>query len=146
MYFSIWPFSFSIFSSNQLAIFLKNLTLLFLIQFNTLFINNNINGIKHLENFKHIMYEQSFQRKLEIYELELLREKNLFSEDESIDRICNTSLKMYLVHKHNKYMKEAGKLYFYDNAEKKRLIDMKYSFCTSLEVASYVIDRCLKKF
>lgn len=108
-------------------------------------VHNNINGIAHPEKLKHIVYEQRFQKSLETYELEILREKNLLKEEEAIERIRNTSLKMYLLHEHNKYMKEAGKLYFYDNLEKKRLIDMKYSFCTSLDLASYVIKRCLDR-
>lgn len=109
-------------------------------------VHNDINGIKHSENFRHIIYEQNFQKNLEIYELEILREKNLYNEDEAIKRINNTSLKMYLIYKHNKYMKEAGKLFFYNNIEKKRQIDMQYSFCTSIEVASYIVNKCLKNF
>lgn len=107
-------------------------------------VHNDINGVKHSENFRHVMYEQKFHRNLEVYELEMLREKNLNNEDEALKRINNTSLKMYLIYKHNKYMKEAGKLYFYNNLEKKRLIDLQYSFCTSIEVASHIVGNCLK--
>ncbi len=105
--------------------------------------HNDINGIKHSESFSHILYEHRFQRNLEIYELEVLREKNLINEEEAIERINKTSLKMYLTYKHNKYIKEAKKLFFYDNNEKKRQIDLQYSFCTSIEVASYIIKKCL---
>ena len=106
-------------------------------------VHNDINGIKHSENFRHVMYEQKFHRNLVVYELEMLREKNLNNEDEALKRMNSTSLKMYLIYKHNKYMKEAGKLYFYNNLEKKRLIDLQYSFCTSIEVASYIVNRSL---
>ena len=75
-------------------------------------VHNDINGIKHSENLRHIIYEQKFQRTLEEYELEILREKNLNNEDEAIKRINNTSLKMYLMYKHNKYMKEARQIIF----------------------------------
>lgn len=108
-------------------------------------VHNDINGVKHSENFRHVIYEQKFHRNLEVYELEMLREKNLSNEDEALKRMNNTSLKMYLIYKHNKYMKEAGKLYFYNNLEKKRLIDLQYSFCTSIEVASYIVSRSLNE-
>ena len=109
-------------------------------------VHNDINGIKHSESFSHVLYEHNFQKSLEIYELEILREKNLINEEEAIKRIDNTSLKMYLLYKHNKYMKEAGKLFVYNNNEKKRQLDLQYSFCTSIEVASYIIKKCLESF
>ena len=108
-------------------------------------VHNDINGIKHSENFRHIVYEQRFHKNLEVYELEMLREKNLNNENDAIKRMNNTSMKMYLMYKHNKYMKEAGKLFFYNNIERKRIIDMQYSFCTSIEVASYIVNKCLMR-
>ena len=109
-------------------------------------VHNDINGIKHSESFSHVLYEQNFHRNLEVYELDNLREKNLSNEEEDMKRINNSSLKMFLAYKHNKYMKEAGKLFFYNNLERNRQIDLQYSFCTSLEIASYIIQQCLNKF
>ena len=109
-------------------------------------VHNDINGIRHSESFTHVLYEQNFQKKMEEYELEILREKNLINEDEDIKKIEDTSLKMYLIYKHNKYMKEAGKLFVYNNNEKKRQTDLQYSFCTSIEVASYIVKKCLESF
>ena len=40
-------------------------------------VHNDINGIKHNESFSHVLYEQNFHRNLEVYELDILREKNL---------------------------------------------------------------------
>lgn len=108
-------------------------------------VHNDINGIKHSENFKHVLYEQRFQKALEEYELDVLREKILLTEDEEINKIETMSLKNYLTYRHNKYMKEAGKFYFYNGMEKMRLIDMKYSFGISVIVASYIIKKCENK-
>lgn len=107
-------------------------------------VHNDINGIRHSENISHIIYEQRFERKLENYELDILREKNLLHEDVVLRKIYNTSLKQYLLIRHNKYMREAGKLFFYNNIEKRRKLDMEYSFCTSLCVASYIVGKILK--
>ena len=107
-------------------------------------VHNDINGIKHSENFRHVLYEQRFQKVLEEYELDVLREKTLLVEDEEIKKIETMSLKNYLIYRHNKYMKEAGKFYFYDSAEKIRQIDMRYSFGISLIVASYIVQKAMK--
>ena len=107
-------------------------------------VHNDINGIKHSENFRHVLYEQRFQKVLEEYELDVLREKTLLVEDEEIKKIETMSLKNYLIYRHNKYMKEAGKLYFYDSTEKIRQIDMRYSFGISLIVASYIVKKAMK--
>lgn len=108
-------------------------------------VHNDINGVKHSESLSHVIYEQRFQKRLEEYELEILREKNLSNEEEALKRINNTSIKMYLLYKHNKYMKEAGRSFFYNSTEKKRLIDLQYSFCTSMEIASYIVDKLLRR-
>lgn len=106
-------------------------------------VHNDVGGKKHPENFTHILYEQYFGKQLEGYELDLLREKTLQTLDEEINLIYKTSLRDYLIKKHNEYMKEAGKFRFRRSAEYARLIDLKYSFCVSLMVASYIADRCV---
>lgn len=105
-------------------------------------VHNDINGTSHSENFRHILYEQRFQNALEEYELDVLREEILLIEEKEITKIEMMSLKNYLIYRHNKYMKEAGKFYFYNSLEKMRNIDLKYSFGLSLIVASYIVKKC----
>lgn len=106
-------------------------------------VHNDVNGKKHPTNYKHIAYEQSFQNKLKSFELDEVREKVANSFYDELKRINNTSLKSYIVYKHNKYMKEIGKSYLYNSNNKKRNIDINYSLGMPMIIASYIIDTIL---
>ena len=106
-------------------------------------VHNDVNGKKHPTNYKHIAYEQSFQNKLKSFELDEVREKIANSFYDELKRINNTSLKSYIVYKHNKYMKEIGKSYLYNSNNKKRNIDINYSLGMPMIIASYIIDTIL---
>lgn len=106
-------------------------------------VHNDVNGKKHPTNYKHIAYEQSFQNKLKSFELDEVREKVANSFYDELKRINNTSLKSYIIYKHNKYMKEIGKSYLYNSNNKKRNIDINYSLGMPMIIASYIIDTIL---
>ena len=106
-------------------------------------VHNDVNGKKHPTNYKHIAYEQSFQNKLKSFELDEVREKIANSFYDELKRINNTSLKSYIIYKHNKYMKEIGKSYLYNSNNKKRNIDINYSLGMPMIIASYIIDTIL---
>ena len=105
--------------------------------------HNDVNGKKHPTNYKHIAYEQGFQNRLKAFELDEVREKIANSFYEELKRINNTSLKNYIMYKHNKYMKEIGKSYLYNSSNKKRNIDINYSLGMPMIIASYIIDTIL---
>lgn len=107
--------------------------------------HNDINGKKHPTNYKHIVYEQRFQNKLKSYELDEFREKAAISIDTDLEHIYENSLKTYISKKHNKYMKEAGKMVLYNPLYRNRMLDMEYSFCMSTVVATYIIDKIMQK-
>ena len=106
-------------------------------------VHNDVNGKKHPTNYKHIAYEQSFQNKLKSFELDEVREKVANSFYDELKRINNTSLRSYIIYKHNKYMKEIGKSYLYNSNNKKRNIDINYSLGMPMIIASYIIDTIL---
>lgn len=106
-------------------------------------VHNDVNGKKHPTNYKHIAYEQNFQNKIKLFELDEVREKIANSFYDELKRINNTSLKSYIVYKHNKYMKEIGKSYLYNSNNKKRNIDINYSLGMPMIIASYIIDTIL---
>lgn len=107
--------------------------------------HNDINGRKHPTNYKHIAYEQQFQNKLEIYELDEIREKISNSLDDDINKITKDSLESYIKKMHYKYMKKAGKTLLYNNHIKNRKTDMEYSFGMSLLIASYIVNKIIEK-
>lgn len=108
-------------------------------------VHNDINGIKHPKNIKHIWYEQGLQRTIKKYELEALREEVTNDLDYDIKKIDMISFKDYIIYKHNKYMKEAGKMYIHDNKKKRKKTDIVYSYKMDLLVASYIVKKILDK-
>lgn len=106
-------------------------------------VHNDVNGKKHPTNYRHVVYEQNFQNKLKTYELDEVREDVANRLPQDIQKIESTSLKDYIVFRHKKYMKEIGKSYLYNSYNKKRNIDINYSFGMSIEMASYIINSIL---
>ena len=108
-------------------------------------VHNDVRGIRHPKNFRHIWYEQGLQRVIKKYELEALREEVTNDLDYDIKKIDMISFKDYIIYKHNRYMKEAGKMYMKDNNKKKRRIDIVYSYKMELLISSYIVKKILDK-
>lgn len=104
-------------------------------------VHNDINGQKHLKRFKHIWYEQRLHKVIKKYELEALREEVTNDLDYDLKKIDMISFKDYIIYKHNRYMRDAGKMYVYDNNKRRRQTDIKYSYKMELLVASYIIKK-----
>ncbi len=108
-------------------------------------VHNDVNGIKHPKNFRHIWYEQGLQRAIKKYELEALREEVTNDLDYDIKKIDMISFKDYIIYKHNRYMKETGKMYMKDNNKKRKKTDIVYSYKMELLISSYIVKKILDK-
>lgn len=104
-------------------------------------VHNNVNGQKHDRHLKHIWYEKKLHKEIKKYELEKLREEVTNDLEYDTKKIDMISFKDYIVYKHNKYMKDAGKMYVYDNNKKRKQTDIKYSYKMELLMASYIIKK-----
>ena len=108
-------------------------------------VHNDINGLKHLKNLKHIRYEKSWQRQVKKYKLETLKDEVVKDLDYDLKKIDMISFEDFIVYKHNKYMREAGKMYVKDNNTKRKDTDIKYSYKMELIVASYIVKKIIDK-
>lgn len=108
-------------------------------------VHNDVNGIKHPKNFRHIWYEQGLHRAIKKYELEALREEVTNDLDYDIKKIDMISFKDYIIYKHNRYMKETGKMYMKDNNKKRKKTDIVYSYKMELLISSYIVKKILDK-
>ena len=104
-------------------------------------VHNDVNGKRHLKNMKHIWYEKRLHRAIKKYELESLREEVTNDLEYDIKKIDMISFSDYIIYKHNRYMKDAGKLFLHDNSKKRLQIDIKYSYKMELLIASYIIKK-----
>lgn len=103
-------------------------------------VHNDINGIKHNENFGHILYEQKLARKTKQQELNAIREEILNRIDRELINIEKTSIKSYIVTKHRKYMCEAGKLFLYNNTRKRYMLDIRYAMEMIIVIGTYIFQ------
>ena len=104
-------------------------------------VHNDVNGEKHLKNFKHIRYELKLHRVIKKYELEALREEVTNDLDYDLKKIDMISFKDYIIYKHNRYMKDAGKMYVHENNKRRKQTDIYYSYKMELLIASYIIKK-----
>ena len=104
-------------------------------------VHNDINGKKHLKNMKHIWYEKKLHKVIKKYELESLREEVANDLEYDLKKIDMLSFEDYVIYKHNRYMKDAGKLFLHDNSKKRMQVDVKYSYKMELLIASYIIKK-----
>lgn len=107
-------------------------------------VHNDINGIKHNEGFMHVVYEQRLHNSIKLSDVEVIREEVVARIEQEMEKIDKVTLCKYIAIKNRKYIKEAGKLFFYDNASKHYMIDLKYSLEMVLLVASHVVEKTLK--
>lgn len=103
-------------------------------------VHNDINGIKHNEGVIHISYERKLNKKLNIEDLEAIREAVLLKLDDDIKFINKFSVYDFIVLKHRKYMKEAGKLFLYNNISRRYEIDLRFAMECMIVVASYILS------
>ena len=108
-------------------------------------VHNNVNGKKHLKNMKHIWYEKSLHKVIKKYELEHLREDATNDLEYDLKKIDMISFEDYIIYKHNRYMKDAGKLYLHDNNKRRKQTDIKYSYKMELLIASYIVKKIKDK-
>ena len=94
-----------------------------------------------MKNFRHILYEQRLHGAIKKYELEALREEVANDLDYDLKKMDMLSFEDYIIYKHNRYMKDAGKMYVYDNNKRRKQTDIKYSYKMELLVASYIIKK-----
>ncbi len=104
-------------------------------------VHNDINGIKHNEHFGHVIYEQKLYRKTKQQELDIMREEILNHIDSELTMIKKYSIREYILTKHRKYMKEAGKLFLYNNTKRRYELDTRYALEMILVIGSYIIER-----
>ncbi len=108
-------------------------------------VHNDVNGQKHPKNIKHILYEQSLKRFVKKYKLDELRKEVTNDLDYDLKKIDMISFEDYIIYEHNRYMKEAGKLYMYNNEQKKKQNDVKFSYKMELLISSYIIKKISDK-
>lgn len=103
-------------------------------------VHNDINGIKHNEHLGHVIYEQKLYKKTKMQYLDEIREETINRIDSELIIIKNTSIKEYIIANHRKYMREARKLFLYNNVKKRYMIDTKYAMKMILIVTSYIVE------
>ncbi len=108
-------------------------------------VHNDVGGKRHPKNWKHILYEQKLHRYIKKAKLEPLMEEVKNDLDYDLKKIDSISFEDYIIFKHNKYMKEAGKLYTYDDAKRKKENDLTYSYKMDLLIAAYIIKKITDK-
>lgn len=108
-------------------------------------VHNDINGKKHYEGIKHIMYEQKMVSKIKKDEIEILSMEAIKKIDNNLKFINANSLSMFITKRHARYMKEAKKLYLHDNERRKNILDVSYASEITLTVCSYIINSILNQ-
>ena len=108
-------------------------------------VHNDINGKKHSEGIKHIIYEQKMVSKIKKDEIELLAMKAIEKIDINLKFINENSLSVYIDKKHARYIKEARKLYLHDNEKRRNILDVSYALEIILTVCSYIINSILNQ-
>lgn len=108
-------------------------------------VHNDINGKKHCEGIKHIMYEQKMVSKIKKDEIEILSMEAIKKIDNNLKFINANSLSMFITKRHARYMKEAKKLYLHDNERRKNILDVSYASEITLTVCSYIINSILNQ-
>ena len=108
-------------------------------------VHNDINGKKHSEGIRHIIYEQKMVSKIKKDEIELLAIEAIEKIDNNLKFIDTNSLSTLIAKRHTRYMKEAKKLYLHDNEKKRNIIDVSYALEVILTVCSYIINSILNQ-
>ena len=103
--------------------------------------NQKLNGYYQLTS--NLYYEGAFWSEMPDLNMdsESLREEVTNDLEYDIKKIDMISFSDYIIYKHNRYMKDAGKLFLHDNSKKRLQIDIKYSYKMELLIASYIIKK-----
>lgn len=108
-------------------------------------VHNDINGKKHDEGIKHIIYEQKMVSKIKKEEIEVLVMKAIEKIESNLKFINDNSIGLFVDKVHMRYMKEAKKLYLHDNERKRNILDISYSLEIILTICSYIVSSILNQ-
>ena len=108
-------------------------------------VHNDIRGVPHPKNRRHIHYEQKLHKFIKQCHLEVLREEVANSLEYDLKEIDRMSFKDYVIYQHNKYMKEASKRVISENKRMVKETDVVYSYEMELLVASYIVWKVMGK-
>ena len=108
-------------------------------------VHNNVNNRKHPKGIPHIIYEQRMLHNINCKKIDELMKNVENKIEDNIKFIYKNSLDMFLQKKHRRYMKEARKLYLYDNERRRNILDISYAIEIILTVCSYIINSILNQ-
>lgn len=106
-------------------------------------VHNDINKKKHAEGIRHIIYEQKMLSKIKYDKINLIKQEIENRIPNNLEFIRKNSLSIFIVKKHKKYMREAGKAYLYDEMGKRYTLDVTYALEIILTVSSYIINEII---